>query len=70
MSVDAWLEMDYEDRMAPPLVEPAPEWDEMEAEEEWDEEDDYYPECAICGDPIDYCQGHSEREWSRIRTDW
>ena len=23
----------------------------------WEED---YPDCEICGDPIDYCQGHGE----------
>lgn len=25
--------------------------------------DDYVSACGICGDPIDYCAGHSDAEW-------
>jgi hypothetical protein len=32
--------------------------------EDWldsdESDDDYYPRCETCGDPIDYCQGHGE----------
>lgn len=26
-------------------------------------DDPEYPRCRLCGDPVDYCQGHSSRDW-------
>lgn len=36
----------------------ADEIEEVEDDEEDDESDECVSECPLCGDPIDYCQGH------------
>lgn len=41
------------------IAEDAGEW--TDALYMMGEDDDDYPACPICGDPIDYCQGHGER---------
>lgn len=30
-----------------------------------DWETDDYPDCELCGDPIDYCLGHSLWQWEQ-----
>lgn len=59
---DDHLEMYYEDRNGGDVdsVDDSVRFDEDDDFEDNGEECEYVPECPVCGEPIDYCQGHGE----------